>query len=588
MKQFLITVAGVLVGMILFIVVVPFVIISMIVSSIGDRPPAPSSMVVAIDLREPMTDQRPLSPFASWGGHGQNLLDIVTKIDAAARDRRVKGLYVRAAAAGMAPAHAEEIRAALEAFREAGKFVVAHITSEDSRMSVAGYAAIAGSDQVWLQGVNGLMPMGLAAEGVFLGDTLRRYRMQAQFETREEYKSGPSVLTQTGFTPEHREETESLLNSIYAALVRGIAADRELTPEAVRAAMESTPVSGEQAVSLKLADQLGQPEEAARAALERAGEGAELVELSDYHPPRGSGRAAVIAVVSGEGEIINGPVESSPFSDSQMMVSDEITAAFEEASEDEDVRAIIFRVSSPGGSPAASDQILAALRAARAAGKKVVVSMGEVAASGGYYVSAEADEIVASQSTITGSIGVYGGKLVLGPMFEHYFSAHTEAISVGSPNVRMLNSDEPFTQAERAAYAGVIDGIYETFRARVAAGRNLTPDQVRQVARGRVWTGEQARARGLVDHIGGFATAITRARALAEIAENERTELRFFPAQRSPFEELQELFGASAESARAAAVLGALMGDERLSALIRAAREDDGFAHTRAETLTIR
>jgi len=573
--------------MILFIVVVPFVLITMIVSSIGDRPPAPSSMVVSIDLREPMTDQRPLSAFASWGGGGQNLIDIVTKIDAAAQDRRVKGIFVRAASAGMSPAHAEEIRAALAAFQTSGKFVVAHITSEDSRMSIPGYAAIAGSDEVWLQGVNGLMPMGLSAEGLFLGDTLRRYRVQAQFEAREEYKSGPSMLTENGFTAPHREETQSLLDSIYAALTRAVAADRELTPEQARAAMEATPLTGEEAVTRKLADRLGQAEEAAGAALERAGNGAELVDLSEYHPPRQSGRSAVIAVISGEGEIINGPGESSPFSDAQIMVSDAVTSAFRDATEDEDVRAIVFRVSSPGGSPSASDQILAALRAARAAGKKVVVSMGDVAASGGYYVSAEADEIVASESTITGSIGVFGGKLIIGPALEHYFSVRTEAISVGSPNVRMLNADEPFTAEERAAYGAVIDGIYEAFRARVAAGRRLTPEQVREVARGRVWTGEQARTRGLVDHIGGFQVAVTRARALAEIPDNTRTELRFYPAARSPFEELQQLFGASAESARAAAVLGAVMGDERLSAVIRAAR-DDAVSHAEAAPMTIR
>ncbi|MBI1187691.1 MAG: signal peptide peptidase SppA, partial [Alphaproteobacteria bacterium] len=133
-----------------------------------------------------------------------------------------------------------------------------------------------------------------------------------------------------------------------------------------------------------------------------------------------------------------------------------------------------------------------------------------------------------------------------------------------------------------------IDGIYATFRERVAAGRNLTPDQVREVARGRVWTGEQARARGLVDHIGGFQVAIARARALAEIGENERTELRYFPAQRSPFEELQQLFGTSAESARAAAVLGAMMGDERLSAVIRAARDEHAGARAQAAPLTVR
>ncbi|MGE0829509.1 MAG: S49 family peptidase [Hyphomonadaceae bacterium] len=586
MKQFLITVAGVIVGLVLFLVVAPIVVISMIASSMTNTPAAPQHMVLEIDLREPLTDQRPLSPFASWSG-GQNVLDIVTRLHAAAEDGRVKGVYVRAAANGMAPAHAEEIRAALAAFQQSGKFVVGHIQNEGVRMSMAGYSAVAGADELWLQGVSEFMPMGLSSEQVFFGDTLRRYRLQPQFETREEFKSAADMLTQTGFTGPNRQQTQELLGSLYDIMLRHIAQDRGVSAQAARAAVESTPVTGQRAIELKLIDRLGQPEEAERSALARAGDEAELVSIGAYAPPI-QGGGPTIAVVTGEGEILGGADDSGPFGDAQLMRGDAVARALLDASEDEDVRVILFRVSSPGGSVVASDQILAALRTARERGKRVVVSMGDVAASGGYYVAAEADEIVANPTTITGSIGVVGGKIVIGPALEHYLSARTDTIAVGSPLITMFSADAPFTPAGREAFASFIDRAYQEFMQRVAEGRDLTVAQVRDVARGRVWTGEQARQRGLVDHLGGFSTAVDRARVLADVKANERVQLKFFPAARTPLEELQQFFGASAESARAAMMLGAIVGDERVAAIIRAARENEAGLRARAEGVTVR
>lgn len=588
MKQFLITVAGVLVGLVLFLVVAPIVVISLLVSAASTAPVNPGRMVLALDLREEMTDQRAQSPFAAWGG-GENVLDIVTRIEAASRDNRVRGIYVRAQPYGMAPAHAEEIRAALAAFQAAGgnRFVVAHIQNEGIRMSMAGYMAVAGADELWLQGVSEFMPMGLSSEQSFFADTLARYRVQTQFETREEFKSAADTLTQRGFTPANRVQTTELLGSLYDLMLRNIAADRGVTPAAARAAVEATPFTGQRARELRLIDQLGQPEQAERAALDRAGDGAEIVEFNAYQPPHQSG-GPTIAVVLGEGEILGGTAESTPFGDGQMMRGDDVARALLDASEDDDVRAIIFRVSSPGGSVVASDQILAALRTARERGKRVVISMGDVAASGGYYVAAEADEIVANPTTITGSIGVVGGSIVIGPALEHYFSVHSDSITVGSPLVTMFSANHPFTPEGQAAFSGFIDRAYQEFMTRVATGRRLTVAQVREIARGRVWTGAQARQRGLVDHLGGFSTAIARARALANIGVNERVQLRYFPAQRSPFEELQQLFGASAETARAAAMLGAVVGDERVAAVLRAARESETGVRARAEGVEVR
>jgi protease-4 len=429
--------------------------------------------------------------------------------------------------------------------------------------------------------------MGLSVEEPFLGDTLSRFRVQAQFEAREEFKSFADIFTQRGFTAANREQLQSVLTSLYDSMIATIAADRELTPEAARAAIEATPITGEQAVQAHLVDRLGQPESAAQSARDRAGENTELVEFSAYmatpqHGPK------TIAVVLGEGEILGGTGEDSFFGDEQLMLGDDVAEALLDASEDKDVAAIIFRVSSPGGSVVASDQILAALRTARARGKPVIVSMGDVAASGGYYVSAEANEIVANPTTITGSIGVVGGKFVFGPALEHYLSMHSDSLVVGSPLVTMFSADTPFTPAGRTAFSGFIDRAYQEFMTRVATGRRLTVAQVREIARGRIWTGAQAKERRLVDHLGGFSTALARARAHARIGANERVTLKFFPEQKSPFEELQQLFGASAESARAAVVLGTILGDDRVEALLRATQEDRARMRARMEDVEVR
>ena len=208
MKQFLITVAGVLVGLFVFLFIGPILLFSMLAASVHG-PAQPSHMVLALDLREPMSDQRPNSPFAGLSGR-QSLLETLGRIDAARADPAVEGIFVRANTHGMQPAQAEELRSSLAAFRQSGKFVIAHLQNDGVRMGMPGYLAVAGANQVWTQASSEFMPMGLAAEVTFFGNTLQRYHMQAQFETREEYKTAAAELTDTNFTPAHREELTGL------------------------------------------------------------------------------------------------------------------------------------------------------------------------------------------------------------------------------------------------------------------------------------------------------------------------------------------------------------------------------------------
>jgi protease-4 len=568
LKQFLITVAGVLVGLILFLFLVPIVLVSTLASG-SEKSSTPAQAVLALDLREEMSDQPAQGAFASFGG-GTSLIKTLRQIDAAAGDPKVKGIYVRAPANGLPGAHAEELRTAFAKFRESGKFVISHMQVDSLRTSLAGLATVTGSDELWIQETGDLMPIGLNAEGTFLGGFMAKYKLQPQFEQRREYKNAVNVYTERGYTPAHREATTSYMGSIFETLVAHVAADRKLTVEQVKALIDATPMTAQEAVAAKLFDKLGRPEDAEAEALKRAGADAKLVEMSDYEAPAGKG--PVIAVVGGEGGIITGPGDSSPFGDEAVMNSDEVARAILDAGDNEDVKAIVFRVSSGGGSPVASDQILNAVKRVQANGKKVVVSMGEVAASGGYYVAASADAIVASPTTITGSIGIFGGKIVIGQALEEYLGVTTDAVKMGSENAGWLSASRPFTNSQREAFAKFIDRGYDDFKGKVAEGRKLTPEQVETIAKGRVWTGVQAKEIGLVDELGGLSTAVAKAKELAGLKAEDSVRLRLYPEEKSPFEAIEELFGGSAEAARAAAVLGAVAGDERLNRVLREAR----------------
>jgi protease-4 len=266
----------------------------------------------------------------------------------------------------------------------------------------------------------------------------------------------------------------------------------------------------------------------------------------------------VVAVVGAEGDIMTGP-GSGGFG-SRNISSDEVSDALATAAKDDSVKAIVFRLSSPGGSDTASEQILAALRAAKAK-KPVVVSMGTYGASGGYWVSSGASAIVAEPTTLTGSIGVFGGKFVLGPALAK-FGVDLRPISVGGDYAGADGAAESFNPRQRAAFAAAIDKVYAGFVARVAAGRRLTPDRVREIAKGRVWTGVQAKQLGLIDEVGGFYQAVDKAKALAGLS-GRAVRLKAVDANRSPIEALQRMFGASSSSVRTWMAAAQLLSDPR-------------------------
>jgi len=570
MKQFFLTVLGVFTGLILFVVVLPIVLITIAMAT-ASKPTAPSNTVLELDLRQSVSDQASSSPFSAFGGSSLSTLQIVDTLAQAEKDGRVKSLLVRLPEGGINPATADEIRQAIRRFRAAGKPVIAHSQGfQPIGTAISSYMLGAAASELWMQNTASFQVAGFAADDVFLARAFERYGVRADFEQRYEYKNAVNQYTQSDFTGPHREAMTAWMTSIYDSAIGNAAGDRRVEPAALKTTIEAGPYSAQQALALKLVDKIGQAEDAEAEAKRRAGNRAEIVEFGEYASiqgeRKGSGRDA-IAIVGGEGAILTGRGGGGGFGGGSSIHSDVTAKAIYDAIDDKTVKAIVFRVSSPGGSPEASEQILAAVRAARKAGKPVVVSMGEYAASGGYWISSEADWIVAQPSTLTGSIGVYGGKFVVADALAR-FGVDLRGISVGGDYADAFSPTQTFTAPQRAAFAASMDRTYDEFITRVATGRHLPPARVREIARGRVWTGAQGKGLGLVDELGGVTEAVAKAKALAQIPADRDVRFKRFPTPQSPWEALSKAFGVSSEAAHALVAIGGVMADPQAQALL--------------------
>ena len=576
MKQFLITVAGVFVGLALFAVVVPIALIAWAVSA-SKPAPLPGRSVLTLDLRDGVTDQEPQDGLAIFSGKGLSVMGIEATLHRAETDSSVAGLMVRLPEGGISPAAADELRLAFQHFKAAGKPILAYsqgIYPEGAATST--YELGAATGDVWMQPSASFQATGLAQEDIFFKRAFDRYGIVADYQQRYEYKNAVNGYLYSDYTPAHREAELSWMGSIYATGLAAAAQDRKLTPDALKAVIEAGPYSADEAKAKGLIDNVGELKEAQDAILKEAGDGAKFAEFTEY-ASRGKSAAGAglpgptIAVIQAEGDIVTGKGGGgSPFGGGRSIYSDDVAGEFYRAIDDKDVKAIVFRVSSPGGSDTASEEILAAVRAAKAAGKPVVVSMGDYGASGGYWISSEASEIVAEPSTLTGSIGVFGGKLALGPALAK-FGVDERGLKVGGDYADAFGSEGAMSATQKAAFGAWLDHIYNGFVGRVAEGRRLPVARVQEIAKGHVWTGAQAKDLGLVDSLGGFPQAVDRAKALAGITGNAR--LKPFSTGGNPFAALARLFGASADSAQLMSQASALAHDPQARAVLESLRE---------------
>ena len=518
----------------------------------------PKNFVLALDLREPIADSAEQQPFA-LGAQPLTVMDIILALDAAERDSRVKGVWMRLGSGGISVAQAEELGAALKKFRASGKFVIAHSQGFLSP-GLGDYLTAAAADEIWMQPKSPFSAAGAGGGELFLRGLLDKVGAVPQIAKRAEYKSAADMFMEKTMTPADREQLTELVKSWYASATTGIASERKLDTQKIAADFDASPQFTDDAKKAGLVDRIGFDDDAYHAAIARAGDGAKAVQMPDYIRARSAtaeiGSGPHIALVEASGEIVDGSSGAGVMGGAGIG-GDDLARAIRDASNASDVKAIVLRVDSPGGSVSASDQILDAVKKAQAKGKPVVVSMGGVAASGGYYISSSANAIVAEPGTITGSIGVLTGKVSFGKSLE-MIGVGTGEVSVGK-NTEFDSAITPFTPEQWADLNRQADAIYADFTQKVATGRKIPLSKVQDIARGRVWSGADANTRGLVDKLGGFWMATETAKKLAGISSDTTVVFRKYPRQKSFFEALNEAFGGTSATVRSMERLSTLL-----------------------------
>jgi protease-4 len=422
----------------------------------------------------------------------------------------------------------QEIRDAVIDFKKSGKRISAYLEYAGERE----YYLASAADRIYLMPTSSVDVTGVATYEVFLKGTLDKIGAQADFEKIGDYKTAPNQLTQTTFTPAHRQMTEWLTRDMYEQLVRGIAEARKKSVEEVRMLIDQGPFLAEQALKAGLVDTLAyedQLDDHGAVSKSATIEGERYNRGRRSAQPRGAPRVAVVYVTgvinSGDGgfDPLNGEVAGSL----------RLVKAIRSARADAAVRAIIVRIDSPGGSSIASDAIWRELTVTKneKPGRPVVASMSDLAASGGYYVAMAAPHIVAQPATLTGSIGIYGGKFITGGTFDK-LGANIEEVAIGR-NAALESPDRPFNESERQKLREQITAFYKGFVEKVAASRKMPVQRVEELAQGRVWTGAQARHHGLVDALGGLDRAIALAKERAGISPETAVEVVTYPPRRT-------------------------------------------------------
>ena len=564
---------GVLNGLMKFAVLVVLLFAVLVIWGLIRGDGLPSNIVLALDLRSPLADSS--NGDYDFAAGPITVMDIVLGLDSAERDPRIKGVVLRVGSANLSIAQAQEIGAALKKFRASGKFVIAH--SQGFLASGLGdYLTAASANEIWMQPGAPFTAAGEGGGQIFLRGLLDKLNATPQIVKRADFKSAADQYMEKNMTPADRLQLTRLMQSWYDGATAGAASERHLTRERVVAAFEASPQFTENARAAGLIDKVGFDDDAQAAGLARAGDGAKLIAFADFERTRREagqyGSGPRVALIQASGEIFDGGASGGGlFGGNEVIAGDVLSKAIRAAADDKDIKAIILRVDSPGGSVTASDQILDAVRKAQAKGKPVIVSMGGVAASGGYYIALSANRIVAEPGTITGSIGVLTGKVSIDRSLA-LAGVGTDTVGVGR-NALYNSEFVPYTPDQLAALNREADTIYADFTAKVAKGRNLPLAKIQDIAKGRVWSGADARGNGLVDELGGFWTAAEAARRLAGIAPGDQLVFKLYPRQKGIFDAIGDFFGGSPAAVRGVQGFVTLMNAAPVRAVIGAVNE---------------
>jgi protease IV len=519
-------------SIVIALVLVALLGFAVLMAAFGQRAPTiRDNSVLVLRVAGPLPDYVPDDPLRKFfGGPDESLTNLVLQFRKGKVDKRIKAIVLDINMSGAGWAKAEEIRDAVADFRSSGKQVYGFM---ELGMNKEYYIASA-CDRIYLAPPGELFINGLAANVMFFRGTLDKLGVYPEIYQIGKYKSIGDMFTRKEMSEAHREFINSLLDDLFNRYVEAIAKARGKTPEEVRAIIDNAPYSAMKAKEAGLIDSAAYRDELDKEIKSKLGykdsDELRLVRGSEYRevPPESLGlnKGERIAVIYATGDIGSGKSENSPRGD-QSIGSDTLAKALNDARDDKTIKAIVLRVDSPGGSGLASDIIWHAVEAAKQK-KPVVVSMSDVAASGGYYISAGANKIIAQPSTITGSIGVVGGKPVMKGFYD-WIGISNEYVLRGK-NAGMFRETEKFTPDERAKFEEWIKTTYyNDFVPKVAKGRGKDPAYIDSVGQGRVWTGSQGREKGLVDEFGGLDRAVAVAKQLANIPADKEVNRVILP-----------------------------------------------------------
>jgi protease IV len=494
-----------------------------------------SNSVLVIDATGQIEEQRAPDFFSAFSGTVPVLHDYLDALDNARTDPRITGLVVRIAPLQTGWAKLEEIRNHLLAFRASKKPSICYL-GYDGIQNQEYYLASA-CQQVWLVPTTPVSIRGMMAEATFIRGTLDKLKIVPEYYHIAEFKTAGNMFTEKKFTPAHKEEVESLLHSVYEQYLGDTSKARDMSRDQFEAILNRGPLSTSDAVETKIVDRLGYWDQV-QDYFKKRGSGWNPVSLNTYRTTLNPPNFALdkIAIVYASGLIVSGDSGTTP-GGGFIMGGDSVAADIRRARQDSGIKAIVLRVDSGGGSVVGSEVIRREVELAHEV-KPVVVSMSDVAASGGYWIASPADKIVADRDTITGSIGVIIGKLNVSGLF-NLLGVSTDYVAT-SDNATLFSAQQNFTPAQREYIEKSLHETYAEFTKGVAAGRKMSVDAVDKIGKGRVWSGSQAKDLGLVDELGGVDRAVAVAKQLAHIPASDSVRIVRLPEERTFFQQLLE------------------------------------------------
>jgi len=555
-----------------FLVFIGFIVVSFAALGVWglhkNQPALPKRIVVGVTLNGTPEDAPDAPPWLSeFVSVPPTLAEVTDSIYKAAKDARVEALAVRLNAGAYKWPDIQELRSAIDAFKASGKKTYVYSESYGDMSSGMGEYYLASIfDDIWIQPVGGVAITGFHAEMPYFKKVLDLVGIKAEILQKGTYKTAPENVLLETMSQAQRDTIHGILSSMMTDFFDAVSKGRQLQPSQLGPLIDGAPYTAVEAKAKNLVDHVGYFDEFIEVLSPESDkpkhegkpdnglEGRRVVDAMSYlyaghdtalnsavkkeaqHIEKDK-KSNSVALVYVSGMIVSGHADGGGgMLGNKMAYANDIADALNEASDDEATSAIILRVDSPGGSPAASETIRRAVEVAKKRGKYVVVSMGSEAASGGYWISVDADKIYAQQGTLTGSIGVFGGKVSMEGLWDK-LSIHWDGVDLGA-NAAIASTNHPYDEQGRAAVQHMLDDIYDGFVARVAKGRHFAPEVVEAMAQGRVWTGRQAKERGLVDEIGGLKAALEDVAKHAGVPSAEHLDIYQLPDSPSPVQEL--------------------------------------------------